>query len=135
MKSCQSRSGSACLDGFGQFISGAWRVEPTRRGAVQTGSPSTRDRRASVKRAMRPDLFVEGHVARHPLMGVANGLVGVEIDLFIFETPPQPFQEHVVAPAAGPVHADLDAVVFQESGELLTGELAPLIGIEDSRGP
>ena len=37
------RGGSACLDSLCQFISGAWRFEPTRRWAVQAGSPSTRD--------------------------------------------------------------------------------------------
>jgi hypothetical protein len=51
----------------------------------------------------------------------------VEIDLFIFEAPPQPFHEDIVAPAAGPVHANLNATVFQEPSELLAGELTPLI--------
>jgi hypothetical protein len=44
--------------------------------------------RASVKRAMRPDLIIEGDVAGHPFLGMADGLVGMEIDLFVFEAPP-----------------------------------------------
>ncbi len=80
---------------------------------------------------MRPDLVIEGHVARHPLLGSADRLIGMEIHLFVFETPPQPFDEHVVAPAPGPIHTDLDSVRLQESRKLLAGELAALIRIED----
>ena len=42
--------GSGCLDSFCQFISGAWRMRPTRRWAVQAGCHSTRDR-ACVRQA------------------------------------------------------------------------------------
>ena len=45
-----SRGGSGCLDSFCQFISGAWRMRPTRRWAVQAGCHSTRDR-ACVRQA------------------------------------------------------------------------------------
>lgn len=74
---------------------------------------------------MRPDLIVEGHAARHPLLGVADSLVEMEIDLFIFETPPQPLHEHTVPPTPGPIHTHLNVVTVQESGKLLAGELAP----------
>ena len=80
---------------------------------------------------MRPELIVEGHVARHPLLGVEDGLVGMEVDLFIFEAPPQPFDEDVVAPASRPIHTDLNSVLFQQPGECLARELAALIGVED----
>ncbi len=89
--------------------------------------------RASVKRAMRPELIIEGQIAAHPLVGVADSLVGVQIDLFIFETPPQPFDEDIVPPPPRPIHTDLNAVSLQESRKLLAGELAALIGVEDLR--
>ena len=44
------RGGSAWLDSFCEFISGAWRLTPTRSWAVQADSPSTRDR-ACVRQA------------------------------------------------------------------------------------
>jgi len=44
------RGGSGCLDSFCEFISGAWRMRPTRRWAVQAGYDSTRDR-ACVRQA------------------------------------------------------------------------------------
>lgn len=59
--------------------------------------------RASVKRAMRPDLIVEGHGLRHPLVDLADGLVGVEGDFFVFEAPPQPLDEDIVPPAPSPI--------------------------------
>ena len=51
----------------------------------------------------------------------------------IFNALPQSLDEHVVSPTPFAVHADLDAVVGEQPGELLTGELAPLVSIEDGR--
>lgn len=64
-------------------------------------------------------------------MGIANGLVGVEIDLFVFEAPPQPLDEDIVSPASCPIPVDLNPVGSQEPGELLVGELTTLIRVED----
>ena len=88
---------------------------------------------ASVKRSVRPRLVIACQVALQALLGGADGLVGAQIHLLVFDTLPQPFHEHVVPPATFPVHADLDAVVFQEPRELLAGELAPLVSVEDVR--
>src|SRR6185437_964102 len=82
---------------------------------------------ASVKRAMRPDLIVESHIVCHPLVGVVDSLVGVEIDLLVFQAPPQPFYEDIVEPASRPVHLNLDAVRFQQAREFQTGELTPFL--------
>ena len=46
---------------------------------------------------------------------------------------PESLHKHVVAPAAGAVHADLNAVPFQDSRELQARELAALIGVEEIR--
>ncbi len=80
---------------------------------------------------MRPDLIVEGHVARHPLLGVGDGLIGMEIDLFIFEAPPQPFDEHIIPPPLRPIHTDLNVVSLQESAGFLPRQLAALVRVED----
>ncbi len=71
-----------------------------------------------VKRPVRPGLVIERQGALQSLLRGADGLVGVQIDLLVFNAFPESFHEHIVAPTAFPVHADLDAVVFQESGEL-----------------
>jgi hypothetical protein len=59
--------------------------------------------------------------------------MGTQVDLFVFDRPPWPFNEHVVAPRAAAIHADPDRVPQQQAGERRTGELAALVGIEDRR--
>ena len=80
---------------------------------------------------MRPDLIVERQVLCHSLLGLMDGVIGVEIDLLIFETPPQPLDNDVVPPPPGSIHTDLNVMVFQEARKLLTGKLTPLIGIQN----
>ena len=82
---------------------------------------------------MRPCLVVERQVPPHSLTGGADAVIGPQIHFLIFDAPPQPFHEYVIPPAAGAVHTDLDAMVFQESRELLAGELAALVRVEDVR--
>ena len=77
---------------------------------------------------MRPHLVIERQVPPHALMGGADAVIGPQIHLLVLHTPPQPFDKHVVPPAAGAVHADLDAMVFQQSRELLAGELGGWLG-------
>lgn len=91
--------------------------------AVQAGFPEHAIGRASVKRAMRPELIIEPQVTGHALLSIVNGLVDVERDLFIFKAPPQPFDEHIIPPAPGPIHTDLNPVVFQAAGKFLAREL------------
>ena len=78
---------------------------------------------------------VEGEVAADPGRRVRDGVVGVQVDLFVLEGAPESFDEDVVPPAAPPVHADLDAVLEQAPGEGGAGELTALIGVEDGRRP
>jgi len=52
---------------------------------------------------MRPDLIAESQVAGHAFPRSNDGLIGVEIDVFIFGTPPQPFDEDIVPPAPRPI--------------------------------
>lgn len=87
--------------------------------------------RLAVKGPMWPGLVVERQVARQALMRSLSRLVGVQIDLLVFDTFPESFHKHVIAPAPFAVHADLNAVVGQQPCERLAGELAPLIGVED----
>ena len=65
------------------------------------------------------------------MMCRADGVIRVQIDLLVFDTFPESLHEHVIPPAAFAVHADLNPLIFQESCELLAGELTPLVGIED----
>src|SRR5262249_9579273 len=63
--------------------------------------------------------------------GLGHRRIGIEVDLLVFEAAPQPLDKDVVHAAALAVHADRDRMVLQRAGEILAGELAPLVGIED----
>ena len=82
---------------------------------------------------VRSVLVVERQVPPQSLMGGADAVVGLQIHRLIPRIPPQPFHKHVVPPAACAVHTDPDAMVFQTPGELLVGELAALVDVEDVR--
>ncbi len=57
---------------------------------------------------------------------MADTVIGVQIDLLIFDRPPQPLDKDVVAPRAAAIHADRDRVLQQQAGECGAGELAAL---------
>ena len=82
-----------------------------------------------------PFSVVEAEVVVGPGLGLPPVWVGLQIDLFVLDCPPEPFDEYVVAVASLPVHANSDPLLLQESGEGLTGALAPLTGVEDLRFP
>src|ERR1700751_124600 len=55
-----------------------------------------------------------------------------QIDPFVLHGPPQALDKDIVVAAPASVHADLDPMIPQHLGEPITGELRPLIGIEDA---
>src|SRR5207253_8886058 len=57
---------------------------------------------------------------------------GAQVDPFVLHGPPQALDEDVVVTAPASIHADLDPVILQHVGELVTGELRALISIEDA---
>src|SRR5947209_13127929 len=92
-----------------------------------------RHRRAVAQRLVRARLVVESDPFADTGFGLAAVAVALEIDVFVLERPPQPLDEHVVDPAAAPVHRDLYAGLSERASEGGAGELAALIGVEDLR--
>src|SRR5262252_161172 len=76
---------------------------------------------------------VEVQPAANAGLGFGHCRIGIEVDLLVFETAPQPLDKDVVHAAALAVHADRDAMPLQGAGKIVTGELAALVGIEDFR--
>ena len=66
-------------------------------------------------------------------LGLGHCRIGIEVDLLVFETAPQPLDEDVVHAPALAIHADRDAMPLQGAGKVVTGKLAALVGIEDFR--
>lgn len=65
------------------------------------------------------------------IASLADGFVGPQVNLLVFDAAPQPLDEHVVPPSAFTVHADGDAVAGERAGEGHAGELRTLVGVED----
>ena len=89
--------------------------------------------RLAVTRSVRPRVGIERPVPPHALTGDADAVISLHLHLLVFHAPPQPLHAHVIPPTAGAVHTDLDAMVFQESRELLARELAAWVRLEDVR--
>src|SRR4051794_35311019 len=90
-------------------------------------------RGSSLMARVRPARVVEVDVAADAFARGAYGFVGMQVDLFVLDRAPYPFDEHVVAPAAFAVHRDADAVAMEQPSELAARKLAALIGVEDLR--
>ena len=76
-------------------------------------------------------LIVEAEPGANAGLGLGNRRIGVEVDFLIYQASSQPLDENVVHVADLGVHADHDTVLLEGAGEVVAGELAALIGIED----
>src|ERR1700730_14119862 len=88
-------------------------------------------RRAVTKALMLAFVVVEAEPGANPRLGLGNALIGIEVDFLVFEAAPEPLDEDVVHAAALAVHADHHPVPLQCPGEIVAGELATLVGIEN----
>ena len=80
---------------------------------------------------MGTPLVEEAKVGLKPLPEISNAVVGVQIDMLVLHRAPEPFNKDVIHPSTLAVHADRNVVRLQDAGELFTGELTPLVGVED----
>jgi len=76
-------------------------------------------------------VVVEAEPGANTSLGLGNRRIGIEVHLLVFEASPQSLHEDVVHTAALAVHADRDAVALQRAGEVVAGELAALVSIEN----
>ena len=89
--------------------------------------------RFAVKRGMWTPLIVKLEIAVQALPGVGDRVVGVQVNLLVFDAFPEPLDQHVVDPTTLTVHADLDAVLLDQVDKLCAGKLAALVRVEDPR--
>jgi hypothetical protein len=75
--------------------------------------------------------IVEEEVSGEATAGLEDCLVVMEIDLLIFDGPPETLDKDIIVYPATTVHADTDILLLQPTGKLSACKLAALIGIED----
>src|SRR5712672_848024 len=90
-------------------------------------------RGAVVKARMRSSPVVKVEIPTNRASCLADGFVGSQIDLLVFDALPQPLNEYVVSPSSFAIHADSDAVVGENAGKGRTGKLRALVGVDDFR--
>ena len=62
-----------------------------------------------------------------------TGVECVQVNVLVFEGPPQPLDEYIVLATTPTIHTDGDLVIDENLGERVAGKLSPLVGIEDFR--
>lgn len=93
---------------------------------------------------MLPSAVVESQISAQAFAGRRYAVIGAQIDLFVFDRPPEPFdhcpavvciandeREDIVPPRALAVHADLDVGILQRFDEVDGCKLAALIRVHD----
>lgn len=78
--------------------------------------------RVPVRGGMRTAGIEEVDVASEAAACLSDGVIGVQVNLFVFDRAPQSFDEDVVAPAATTVHTDAHLVSPQSCDERCAGE-------------
>ena len=63
---------------------------------------------------MKPLTVVKPEVFSQASDGLGRVLVIVQVDLFVFDAAPEPFDEDVVQRTASPVHTDGDLALFEK---------------------
>ena len=91
-------------------------------------------RRAIVKALVRPARIVKIEIIRKRGFQLTHRLVGVQIEVLVLDASPQPLDEHIIDPTPLAVHAHAHALGLQRLGEVIGGELAALVGVEDLEG-
>lgn len=79
---------------------------------------------------MQPLLVIKPEVPVEPLADLAGCFVVVQIQVFIFDTPPQAFHKDIVERPPAAIHTDPAAGGEQPTGKVEAGELRSLVGIE-----
>ena len=87
---------------------------------------------------MWPLGIVELDVTFNPTIQIHAGLVCIQIDVFIFDVPPEPLNVYVVCGSSPAIHTDPDFGLCGVASdkrlyEDVAGELASLVGVEDLR--
>ena len=78
-------------------------------------------------RVIENEVFIEAST------GFRDSQILVEVDLLIFDCPPETFDEDIVINPAPAIHTDADALSGENLRELPAGKLGTLIGIENLR--
>lgn len=84
---------------------------------------------------MNPPGVVKVHIMLHPEAELRQADILFDFDVIIFQHLPEALHLCIIQTTSPSVHADQNAMVLKFRYKLRTGELAPLIRIENLRFP
>ncbi len=87
----------------------------------------------AVKARVWPPVVIKVEVSADRSAGLADAVVGSQVNLLVFDAAPQPLDEDIVPPGALAIHADGDGVFDQHTRKGRAGEPAALVRVEDVR--
>jgi len=61
----------------------------------------------------------QAYVAVYSCPSVWDRFIGMKVNFFMLDWAPKSFNEYIITPGAFAVHADPDAVVFEQPGECI----------------
>ena len=88
-------------------------------------------RRLPVKARMRSAGIVKAEVTADRNASLGDCVIGLQINLLVFDRSPKALDENIITPRSFAVHADGDAGFEKNASEAGAGELAALIRIEN----
>src|SRR5665647_1495103 len=85
-------------------------------GSATSVCPQNRSLSTPMGSRMWTAAIIKVEISADRVARLADGFVGSQIDLLVFDAAPQPFDEHIVPPSPFAVHADGDAVPGEHAG-------------------
>ena len=86
-----------------------------------------------IERLMKPLLIVKVEIVSQSTPSCSNGVIVVEIDLLILDTPPEPLNKDVVKIAASAVPTNGNLSRLKSSGKSIRSKLTALVVVEYQR--
>ena len=83
-----------------------------------------------IQRLMKPLLIVLLNVFANTLLTLWDRLIWPEINLFIFQYPPESLDEYIIDHTAFAIHADLNLFFLEDRNEITACKLCALVCVE-----
>ena len=99
------------------------------------GAPVNFIRGLSVKTLMTTLMVVKLKIGFQAISSFRYRVIGIEVDFFVFDAFPGPFNDDVINPSPFSIHADLDLIRSESVGEFCRCELTALVRVENPWGP
>jgi len=82
---------------------------------------------------MQTLLVVKSQIRTNPAASLRDLSIIPDVNVFVLQRSPQPFDENIVERPTSTIHADANRRGFQSLRKITAGKLSTLVGVEDLR--